>query len=66
MRHLRNRLNDLERKAHPPALHIVICRGGQTKDEAIDEYGRDRIGSVDDLVVVIRKPLVNGGSHAVA
>lgn len=56
MRQLRNRVRDLESKARPPALHIVICRGEQTRDDALNEYGRERIGGDDDLIVLIRKP----------
>ena len=66
MRQLRNRVKDLERKAHPPALHIVICRGDQSREDALDEYGRERIGGADDLIVVIRKPVSDGGSDAAA
>jgi len=66
MRHLRNRVADLETKARPSAMHIVICRGEQTRDEAMAEYGRERINEDDDLIVVIRKPLQDGGSNAAA
>lgn len=31
--------------------HRILCNIGQTKDEALDAYGRDKIGS-NDLVVV--------------
>ena len=66
MRHLRNSVASLETKARPPSLHIVICRGGQSKEDALDEYGRERIGGDDDLIVVVRKPLIEGGSNAAA
>ncbi len=66
MRHLRKRVKDLECNAHPPAMHILVCRGEQTKDDALDEYGRDRISGDGDLIVVVRKPLDDGGSNAVA
>lgn len=31
--------------------HRVICRIGQSKDDALDEYGRDKVGP-DDFVIV--------------
>jgi hypothetical protein len=66
MRNLHRRVEGLESKRHPPKLHIVCCHGDQSSDDAIDAYGRDRIGGDDDLIVVIRKPLIEGGSNAVA
>jgi hypothetical protein len=56
MRQLHRRVQGLEAKRHPPKLHIVCCYGEQSSDHSLDEYGQDRIGSEDDLIVVIRKP----------
>ena len=64
MRQLRSRVANLEGKAHPPAFHVVICRGDQTREEALTEYGRERIRRDDDLVVIVRKP--SGGIDGVA
>jgi hypothetical protein len=66
MRQLRNRVDDLESKCRPPSLHVVICRGGQISDDAIAEYGRQRIGGDNDLIVLVRKPFQNGGGDAAA
>jgi hypothetical protein len=69
MRQLHRRVEGLERKRQPPKLHIVCCYGEQSEHDAIDQYGRDRIGD-DDLIVVIRKPAstaaINGGEDATA
>jgi hypothetical protein len=53
---LQRRIDSLEGKRHPPKLHIVRCYGEQSQDDALDQYGRHRIGGAEDLVVVIRKP----------
>jgi hypothetical protein len=49
---LSNRVGLLEAKV-PAALvthHRIIQRVGQTLDDAIDEYGRDRIADSDAIV----------------
>jgi hypothetical protein len=56
MRHMRKRVDGLESKLRPPKLHIVCCYGDQSREDALDQYGRERIGNDDDLIVVIRKP----------
>jgi hypothetical protein len=49
---LANRVGSLEAKV-PAALvrhHRIIQRVGQTFDEALNEYGRDRIADSDGIV----------------
>ncbi len=53
MKRLSARLADLEAKHARPfgRAHSIIQHSGQTKDEAIDAYGRASIGE-DDLLII--------------
>jgi len=55
MRRLGSRVAELEaRKARPfGKVHRLIQRQGQTRDEALDAYGRELIGP-DDMVILNR------------
>lgn len=48
-----NRLAALEIQAAPPAgtWHQIIVRQGQTKDEAIDEYGREKVSTEASFII---------------
>ncbi len=49
-----NRLDALEGKSSPPPVerwHDIVQRGNQTLEEAIDAYGRDKIGPDDGMIV---------------
>ncbi len=50
---LHRRVAGLEAKQAVPCgkVHRIIQNLGQTRDEALDEYGRDKIGP-DDFVIV--------------
>lgn len=54
MKQLKSRLEALESIARPGAVerwHQVIQRVGQTRDEALDEYGRGKVGEHDGVIV---------------
>ena len=55
MKRLGSRVADLEARQEKPfgAVHRLIQHEGQSRDEAIDAYGRERIGS-DDLLIIRR------------
>jgi hypothetical protein len=55
MKRLASRVADLEAKtkAPYPRTHRIIQRIGETRDQALDAYGRDCIGE-GDLVIVNR------------
>lgn len=49
-----NRLDALEGKSSPPSVerwHHVVQTGEQTQEEAIDAYGRDKVGPDDGMIV---------------
>jgi hypothetical protein len=52
MTHLSKRIGALEAKAQDSSVvyHRIIQRLGQTYDEALDEYGRDRIADGDGII----------------
>lgn len=64
MRQLRNRVASLESKANPPSLvtRFVWCEVGQTDAEALDAYGRHRLGVNDNVVLISWQ----GGTDAAA
>ena len=47
-------------------LHSLIAREGQTEDEAIDDYGREKIGP-DDFVLIHMpvSPRFNAAGHMI-
>jgi hypothetical protein len=53
VKHLEKRVSHLEAKEGPPLsrVHSIIQHIGQTQDEALDAYGRYRIGEGDMLIV---------------
>ena len=47
------RVGALERKITPSGLqflHLVGKTAGQTKDEALEDYGRDKIAEADGII----------------
>ncbi len=46
--------------------HQVICRVGQTKEQALDAYGRDKIGPTDFVIMrVLVSPRFDGEGNMI-